>query len=173
MTRRKGEITVTQVKRDWPHHVELLAEQVKGNENFTTVNKFASTLSVAPLPYTQYYDDIFHIVFASRRPTMPKPSPSGSTARSCQRCRPAGPAELDALPAATLIPHGRHTKEAAGAVYGQAAGARPQGADRRRDLQGPGEIRACSARRPKPEGPFCVSVLLPSDRRHIRHNLIR
>jgi hypothetical protein len=47
MTRRKGELTITRVKRDWPHHVELLAEKVKGNENSTTVNKFASALSVA------------------------------------------------------------------------------------------------------------------------------
>jgi hypothetical protein len=47
MTRRKGEITRSDLKRKWPHHVVLQAEKVRGLDNSAMVRGFADTLSVA------------------------------------------------------------------------------------------------------------------------------
>ncbi len=64
MRRRKGEITFAQIRRYWPHDVVLLADKVKGIENFNAVHGFANTLSVAPRTGgTLYRNDTFYEVF--------------------------------------------------------------------------------------------------------------
>jgi hypothetical protein len=48
MTRRKGEITLPDIKRHWSHHVALSADKVRGVMNSQIVWSFAKTLSAAP-----------------------------------------------------------------------------------------------------------------------------
>jgi hypothetical protein len=63
MTRRKGEITLPQIKRKWPHHVVLSADKVRGVRNSEIVWGFADTLSAAPRPYSLRRDDGEFVVF--------------------------------------------------------------------------------------------------------------
>jgi hypothetical protein len=51
MTVRKGEITLPEIKRKWPHHVALSADKVLGVMNSNIVWGFAATLSAGPRPY--------------------------------------------------------------------------------------------------------------------------
>jgi len=44
---RKGEINLARVKREWPHHVAILADKVMG-KGYDEVHGFANTLSVGP-----------------------------------------------------------------------------------------------------------------------------
>ena len=44
--RRKGEISLGRVKREWPHHVAIPADKVMG-KGYDFVHRFANTLSVA------------------------------------------------------------------------------------------------------------------------------
>ena len=48
MTQRKGEVTLHQIKRKWPHHVLLSADKVRGVMTSQIVWSFAETLSAAP-----------------------------------------------------------------------------------------------------------------------------
>ncbi len=63
MTRRKGELTRAQLHRDWPHHVALPADKVRGLTNSEPVRGFADTLSVAPLTYSIHRADLDFVVF--------------------------------------------------------------------------------------------------------------
>jgi hypothetical protein len=65
---RKGEITLPEIKRHWPHHVALSADKVRGVMNSQIVWSFAETLSAAPRPYSLRRDDGELVVFCFARP---------------------------------------------------------------------------------------------------------
>jgi hypothetical protein len=60
--RRKGEISLGRVKREWPHQVAIPADKVMG-KGYDFVHHFANTLSVAPRSYGCRRDDDDYMVF--------------------------------------------------------------------------------------------------------------
>jgi hypothetical protein len=63
MTRRRGEITKSTLKRKWPHHVALSADKMRGPADSELVHSTANVLSAAPLTYHMRRDDIDYVVF--------------------------------------------------------------------------------------------------------------
>lgn len=51
MTRRKGELTDRQIRRDWPHHVALPAERLRGVNNSMAIHGLVKELAGAPMAY--------------------------------------------------------------------------------------------------------------------------
>jgi hypothetical protein len=68
MTRRKGEINHADLKRKWPHHVALPAEEVLGLKNSELVRSVAESLPATPPTYSLRRDDSDFVVFCSSKP---------------------------------------------------------------------------------------------------------
>ena len=56
MTARKGEITTARLRREWPHHVALSADKVRGLANselvyVVSITQIDRRTHAAPLPY--------------------------------------------------------------------------------------------------------------------------
>jgi hypothetical protein len=60
---RKGEIGLSQIRRQWPHRVELPADAVRGPANSAATWGLAKELGGAPYPLAEFHDDCHFSVF--------------------------------------------------------------------------------------------------------------
>ena len=68
MTQRKGEVDRAQLRRQWPHHVALSAEKVRGLKNSTATYGLAQSLSGGPRTYHLRRGDADFVVFCFAKP---------------------------------------------------------------------------------------------------------
>jgi len=68
MTRRKREISRPEIKRKWPYHVALSADNVRGLRNSELVRSLSKELSGAPRPYAVHRDGGDLAVFCFAKP---------------------------------------------------------------------------------------------------------
>jgi hypothetical protein len=61
--RRKGELTERQIRRDWPHHVALPVEALRGASSSMPKYVLARELKAAPMPYHLNRDGREFVVF--------------------------------------------------------------------------------------------------------------
>jgi hypothetical protein len=65
---RKGEILQARIRHQWPHHVALSADQIRGHKNYDVVHAFAEAFSGAPRTFSMRRDDLDFVVFCFAKP---------------------------------------------------------------------------------------------------------
>jgi len=65
---RKGEIFQARLRHQWPHHVAISADKVRGHKNYDVVHTFAEAFSVAPRTFWVHRDDLDFVVFCFAKP---------------------------------------------------------------------------------------------------------
>src|SRR5215468_7423871 len=65
---RKGEILQARHRQQWPHHVALSTEKVRGHKSYDIVHSFAEAFSVAPRTISMRREDCDFVVFCFAKP---------------------------------------------------------------------------------------------------------
>jgi hypothetical protein len=68
MTLRTGKIIRARLQREWPYHVALSVDKVRGLMNSEIVHDGAAALSAAPMTYSVRRDDLDFVVFCFAKP---------------------------------------------------------------------------------------------------------